>query len=124
MGRNTPDADAVGMGHIDGACCGDKIGHVALSAQVAEGEIKESRGGPLDEAGVWAVVSPKDEGKEREMGGLVRGRRHKSREPTECWEKEKCIVHKDGEHYTMSRPRENGMLQILTHATFAGHAAK
>ena len=43
--------------------------------RAAEGEIKESRGGPLDEAGVRAVVSPKEEGKEREMGGgPVRGR--------------------------------------------------
>ena len=37
------------------------------------GEIKERRGGPLDEAGVWAVVSPKEEGKEREMGGSGTG---------------------------------------------------
>ena len=41
-----------------------------LPARAAEGEIKESRGGPLDESGVRAVVSPKDEGKEREMGGV------------------------------------------------------
>ena len=25
-GRNTPEADAVGMGYTDGACCGDKVG--------------------------------------------------------------------------------------------------
>jgi len=39
---------------------------------VAEGEIKERRGGPLDEAGVRAVVSPKEEGKEREGGSGMR----------------------------------------------------
>jgi len=42
--------------------------------------------GPLDEAGVRAVVSPKEEGKERE-GGPIRGTRHGSREPTGCWGK-------------------------------------
>ena len=36
------------------------------------GEIKERRGGPLDEAGVWAVVSPKEEGKEGEGGSGTR----------------------------------------------------
>ena len=35
-------------------------------------EINESRGGPLDEAGVRAVVSPKEEGKEREGGSGTR----------------------------------------------------
>ena len=38
----------------------------------AEGEIKESRGGPRDEAGVRAVVSPKEEGKEGEGGSGTR----------------------------------------------------
>ena len=42
-----------------------------LPARAAEEEIKESRGGPLDKAGVWAVVSPKEERKERE--GEMRG---------------------------------------------------
>ena len=76
-----------------------------------EGEIKEKRGGPLDEAGVRAVVSPKEEGKEREMGGPIRGMRRESREPTRCWEKEKRKVHKDGEHCTMPRSHENGELK-------------
>ena len=40
-----------------------------------EGEIKEKRGGPLDEVGARAVVSPKEEGKEREMGGVRYGER-------------------------------------------------
>ena len=39
-----------------------------------EGEIKEKRGGPLNKAGVRAVVSPKEEGKERE-GGVRYGER-------------------------------------------------
>jgi len=43
-----------------------------LPTRAAEGEIKESRGGPLDEAGVRAVVSPKEEGKEREGGSGTR----------------------------------------------------
>ena len=84
----------------------------------------DERGGPLDEAGVRAVVSPKEEGNERKRGGPVRGTRRESQEPTRCWEKEKRTVHKDGEHCTMPRPRENGVLQILTQAAFAGHAAK
>ena len=39
-----------------------------LPARAAEGKIKESRGGPLDEAGVRVVVLPKEKGKEREGG--------------------------------------------------------
>ena len=63
MGRNTPEVDAVGMGYTDGSCCEDKIGHDVLPMRAAKGEIKERRGGPLDEAGVRAVMSPKEEGK-------------------------------------------------------------
>ena len=33
---------------------------------MVEGEIKERRGGPLDEVGMRAVVSPKEEGREGE----------------------------------------------------------
>ena len=40
---------------------------------MAEGEIKERRGRPLDEVGVRAVVSPKEEGKEREGGVRYEG---------------------------------------------------
>ena len=65
------------MGYTDGSCCGDKHNHGVLPTRAAEGEIKESRGGPLDEAGMRAVVSPKEEGKKRE-GGPVRGTRHES----------------------------------------------
>ena len=82
------------------------------------GEIKESRGGPLDEAGVRAVVSPKEERNERERGGPVRGMRRESREPIRCWEKEKRTVHKDGEHGTMPWPCENRVLKDPTQTTF------
>ena len=45
-----------------------------LPARAVEGKIKESRGGPLDKAGAWAVVSPKEEEKEREGGVWYEGR--------------------------------------------------
>ena len=57
------------MGYTDGSYCGDKHNHGVLPARAAEGEIKESRGGPLDEAGVRAVASPKEERKEKGKGG-------------------------------------------------------
>ena len=45
MGRNTPDADAVGMGHIDGACCGDKLGDMVRFLRERErGNKGEERG--------------------------------------------------------------------------------
>ena len=59
------------MGYTDGSCCEDKIGHDALPARA----VKERRGGPLEEKSVRAVVSPKEERKEREgemRGGPVR----------------------------------------------------
>ena len=62
------------MGYTDGSCCGDKVRHGALPMRAAEGEVKERRGGPLDKAGVWAVVSPKEERKEREGGVYYEGR--------------------------------------------------
>ena len=99
-----------------------------LPARAVEGEIKESRegGGPLDEAGVRAIVSPKKkEGRGKgKQGGPVRGTRRENREPTGCWEKEKRTVHKDGECNTMLRPPENGKLKGQTQTAFAGHAAK
>ena len=79
MGRNTPKADASGMGYTDGSCCEDKIEHGALPVRAVEGEIKERRGGPLNEADVWAVVSPKEERREGEMGCLVQGTRVQGR---------------------------------------------
>ena len=72
------------MGYTDGSCCEDKIGHGALPARAVEGKIKERRGGPLEEAGVRAVVSPKEERKEREgemRGGPERGTTVRGREP-------------------------------------------
>ena len=68
VGRNTPEVEAARMGYIDGSCCENKLGHGALPARAVEWEIKERRGGSLDEAGVRAVVSPKEERKEREGG--------------------------------------------------------
>ena len=59
------------MGYTDGSCCEDKLGHGALPARAVKGEIKERRWGPLEEKGVRAVVSPKEERKERE--GEMRG---------------------------------------------------
>ena len=67
---------------------------------------------------------PKRRKKGRGKGRSGTGMRHGGQEPTECWEKEKRTVHKDGEHCTMPRPLENGVLQILTQAAFAGHAVK
>ena len=88
-----------------------------------EGEIKERRGGPLDEAGVRAVVSPKEERKGRGNGGPVQGTRRGRREPTGCQEKEKRTVLKDGECSTMLRPHEKGKLKGLTQMAFTGHEA-
>ena len=59
------------MGYTDGSCCEDKLRHGALPARAVKGEIKERRGGPLDEAGVRVVVSPKEERKGRGNGGGV-----------------------------------------------------
>ena len=125
MGSNTPEADAAGMGYTDGACYGDKVGNMAcfLRERRRGNKGDERRTGPLDEAGVRRSCHQKKK-ERREKGGPVRETRRESREPTGCWEKEKRIVHKDGEHCTMTRPRKNGMLQILTQTTFVGHAAK
>ena len=71
------------------------------------GEIKESRGGPLDKAGMQAVVSPKEERKERE-GVRYEGRGVRVESRPDAGEKEQRTMHKDGEHCTMPRPRENG----------------
>ena len=57
------------MEYTDGSCHGDKHGHGALPAQVSGWEIKERRyEGALDEGGVQAVVSPKEESREGEGG--------------------------------------------------------
>jgi len=60
------------MGYTAGSCCGDKVGHGDLPVQVrgGGGGIKERREGSLDEGGVRAAMSPKEE---RREGGPVRG---------------------------------------------------
>ena len=95
-----------------------------LPARAAEGEIKESRGGPLDEAGVRAVVSPKEEGKEREMGGVRYGDEARESGADRMLEKEQRTVHKDGVHCTMPRSHENRTIMDPTSTAFAGHATK
>jgi len=50
--RKSPAVEAEWMGYTDGSCYEDKIGHGALPARAVEGEIKDRRGGPLEEAGV------------------------------------------------------------------------
>ena len=74
VGCNTPEVETTWIGYIDGSCCGDKHSHGALPARPVKGEIKERRGGPLEEKGVRAVVSPKEEGREGE--GEMRGVRN------------------------------------------------
>ena len=100
------------MGYIDGSCCGDKVGHGAPPAQATEGENKgEERGrGPLGEAGVRAVMFPKEERKEREGGLWYEGRGMRVESRPDAREKEKRTVHKDGECSTMPRARANGVL--------------
>jgi len=75
--RKSLAVEAEWMGYTDGSCCEDKLGHGALPARAVKGEIKERRGGPLEEKGVRAVVSPKEERKERE--GEMRGVRYGKR---------------------------------------------
>ena len=69
MGRNTPEADAAGMGYTDDSCCGDKHSPGVLPAQASGWAIKERRGGPLGETGMRAVVSTKRRKKGRGNGG-------------------------------------------------------
>ena len=98
--------------------------HGTLPARAVEGEIKERRGGgPLDEAGVRAVVLTKED-KRKGKGGPVWGTTVRGREPIGRQEKEKRTVHKDGECGTMPWPRENGVLKDPTQTAFAGHVAK
>ena len=76
----------------------------------SRGRIKrgEERG-PLDEAGVQAAMSPKEERREGKRGIWDEGRVVRVERQPNAGEKEKCIVHKDGECGTMPRPRENGV---------------
>jgi len=89
------------------------------------GKIKGRKGGgPLDEAGVRAVVSPKEEGKEREGGGPVRGTRRESREPTGCWGKGAThnAQRRRALHDAAATRKRGAKDPIQT--TFVGHAAK
>ena len=52
------------MGYTIGSRCGDTAGHGALPTQVSKGGIKERREGSLDEGGVRAALSPKEERRE------------------------------------------------------------
>ena len=89
------------------------------------GKIKGRKGGgPLDEAGVRAVVSPKEEGKEREGGVRYEGRGVRVESRPDAGEKEQHTMHKDGEHCTMPRPHENETIMDPTPTAFVGHAAK
>ena len=58
------------MGYTVGSHCGDKVNHAALPAQASGGEIKERREGLLDEGGMQAAMSPKEE-----KGGVRYGAR-------------------------------------------------
>jgi len=111
------------MGYTDGSCCEDKIGHGALPARAVEGEIKERRGGLLEETDVRAAMFTKEERREGMEGGLVQGTRRGRREPTGCQEKEKRTVLKDGECSTMLRPHEKGKLKGPTQMAFTRHEA-
>ena len=62
------------MGYIDGSCCENKLGHGALPARAVEGEIKERRGGPLEETDVRAVMFTKEERREGMEGVRYKGR--------------------------------------------------
>ena len=84
----------------------------------AEGGIKERREGSLDEGGVRAALSPKEERRE----GVRYGDEGEDQERTRGREKEKRIVHEDGECGTMSRTCEDRVLMGLTPTAFAGHA--
>ena len=85
---------------------GKKSAMVPSLRKRAEGEIKERREGSLDEGGMQAAVSPKEERRK----GVQYGDEGKDQEPTGCQVKEKRIVHEDGECSTMSQPCKRGVL--------------
>ena len=66
------------MGYTDGASCGDKVGDMVRFLRERQRGNKGEERGPLDEVGVRGVVSPKEERKEREGGGPIRGTRRES----------------------------------------------
>ena len=63
--QHTGSGDGV-VGYTNGSCCGDEVSHGALPAQASKGEIKKRREDSLDEGGVRAAVSPKEERREGE----------------------------------------------------------
>jgi len=79
--------------------------------------------GALDEGGVRATMFTKEEKREGK-GGSSTGNDGAGQRADRTPGKEKCTVHKDGEHCTMSRSRENGTIMDPTSTAFAGHAAK
>ena len=111
MERNTPEADAAGMGYTDGACCGDKVEDRMRFLRERQGENKGDERGSA-RRGRRAGGRAHKRKKEMEREGVRyegRGMRVESR--PDAREKEKHTVHKDGEHCTMPRPRENGELR-------------
>ena len=105
------------MGYTAGSRCGDKIGHGALPAQASGGwGIKERREGSLDEGGVRAAMSPKEERRE----GVQYGDEGEDQQQTEGREKEERTTHKDGECGTMSRTCEDRVLMGPTPTASGG----
>jgi len=82
----------------------------------AEGGIKERREGSLDEGGVRAAMSPKEERRE----GVQYGDEGEDQEQTGGREKEERTAHKDGECGTMSRTCEDRVLMGPTPTASAG----
>ena len=107
------------MGYAAGSRCGDTAGHGALPSQASGGGNKgEEREGSLDEGDVRVVVSLKEERRE----GVWYRDEDEDQERTGGWEKEKRIVHEDGECSMMSRPCEDRVLMGSTPTASAGHA--
>ena len=82
------------------------------------GVIKERREGSLDDRGVRVVVSPKEERRE----GVWYRDEGEDQERTGGREKEKRIVHEDGECGTMLWTCEDRVLMGPTPTASAGHA--
>ena len=106
------------MGYTTGSRCGDTAGHGVLPAQASGGGIKERREGSLDEGGVRAAVSPKEERRE----GVRYGDEGEDQERSRGREKEQRTVHEDGECGTMSRTCEDRVLMGPTPTASVGHA--
>ena len=118
MGRSAPEVKTTWMGYTAGSRCGDTAGHGALLAQASGGGIKERREGSLDEGGVRAAMSPKEERKER----VQYGDEGEDQERTGGREKEEHTAHKDGECGTVSWPCEDRVLMGPTPTASVGHA--